>query len=115
VVEFDVSPKRTALLNIDVQNYFVQVAHEGDRVIERVNQLAQVCREAGILVIHTRHAFRPDGSNVGLLGEFVPLSGTARSTRIQSPRRCTPTLSSIRATLWLRSHGSERFTERTSK
>jgi ureidoacrylate peracid hydrolase len=72
VVEFDVSPERTALLNIDVQNYFVQAAYEGDRVIGRVNQLAHVCRDAGILVIHTRHAFRPDGSNVGLLGEFVP-------------------------------------------
>ena len=72
MVEFDVSPERTALLNIDVQNYFVQAAYEGDRVIGRVNQLAQVCRDAGILVIHTRHAFRPDGSNVGLLGAFVP-------------------------------------------
>jgi ureidoacrylate peracid hydrolase len=72
VVDFDVSPERTALLNIDVQNYFVQAAHEGNRVIERVNQLAQVCRDAGILVIHTRHVLRPDGSNVGLLGEFVP-------------------------------------------
>jgi ureidoacrylate peracid hydrolase len=72
VVEFDVSPERTALLNIDVQNYFVQGAYQGERVIGRVNELAGVCRDAGILVIHTRHAFRPDGSNVGLLGEFVP-------------------------------------------
>jgi ureidoacrylate peracid hydrolase len=72
VVEFDVSPERTALLNVDVQNYFVQAAYEGHRVIERVNQLADVCRASAILVIHTRHAFRPDGSNVALLGEFIP-------------------------------------------
>jgi nicotinamidase-related amidase len=55
VVEFDVSPERTELLNIDVQNQFVGAAHEGDRVIELVNQLAQVYRDAGILVVHTRH------------------------------------------------------------
>jgi ureidoacrylate peracid hydrolase len=72
VVEFALSPARTALLNIDVQNYFVEAAHEAGQVIDRVNQLARVCRDAGILVIHTRHVFRPDGSNVGLLGEFVP-------------------------------------------
>jgi ureidoacrylate peracid hydrolase len=72
VVDFDVFPARTAMLNIDVQNYFVEAAHEGSRVIEGVNRLAHVCRDTGILVIHTRHVFRPDGSNVGLLGEFVP-------------------------------------------
>ena len=72
MVEFDVSPEHAALLNIDVQNYFVEAAHEGPRTLDRVNQIARICRDAGILVIHTRHAFRPDGSNKGLLGEFVP-------------------------------------------
>jgi isochorismate hydrolase len=47
VVEFAVSPERTALLNVDVQNYFVQPAYEGDQLIGRVNQLAHVCLTQG--------------------------------------------------------------------
>jgi nicotinamidase-related amidase len=72
MVEFDVAPERTALLNIDMQNYFIDLAADGHMTLERVNHLTHVCRDAGILVIHTRHVLRPDGSNVGLLGEFVP-------------------------------------------
>jgi nicotinamidase-related amidase len=40
--------------------------------LARVNELAGVCREAGILVVHTRHVLRPDGSNLGVLGELMP-------------------------------------------
>ena len=31
-----------------------------------------ICRNAGILVIHTRHVVRPDHSNIGILGKLVP-------------------------------------------
>lgn len=40
--------------------------------MERVNQLAEACRRAGIFVVHTRGWMRPDGSNLGVMGEIVP-------------------------------------------
>jgi len=76
MVDFAVVPERTALINVDLQNCFVQgypiSAPDGPVVLERVNRLAAVCRAAGILVIHTSHVLRPDGSNTGVLGEMAP-------------------------------------------
>jgi ureidoacrylate peracid hydrolase len=68
-VDFPVVPERTALINVDLQNGFVDGAAEGRAIVDRVNRLAAVCREAGVLVIHTRHVLRPDGSNIGLLAQ----------------------------------------------
>jgi nicotinamidase-related amidase len=70
MADFEVVLERTALINVDMQNCFVDGATEGLVLLERINRLAVVCREAGILVIHTRHVLRPDGSNMGLLGEI---------------------------------------------
>jgi nicotinamidase-related amidase len=68
-VDFAVVPERTALINVDLQNCFVDGAPEGSATVERINRLAVACREAGVLVIHTRHVLRSDGSNMGLLAE----------------------------------------------
>lgn len=76
MVDFDVVPERTALLNIDLQNLFVEgyqaSAPSGLVTLGRINQLAAVCREAGVLVIHVSHVLRPDGSNMGVLGVLHP-------------------------------------------
>lgn len=76
MVDFAVVPERTALVNVDMQNCFVEgspiSAPDGLAVIDRINHLAAVCRAAGILVIHTSHVLRPDGSNMGVLGEIAP-------------------------------------------
>jgi ureidoacrylate peracid hydrolase len=76
MVDFAVVPERTALVNVDMQNCFVEgyplSAPDGLAVLGRINRLAVACREAGILVIHTGHVFRPDGSNIGVLGEINP-------------------------------------------
>ncbi len=76
MVDFALVPERTALVNVDMQNCFVQgspiAAPDGPIILERVNRFAAVCRRAGILVIHTRYVLRPDGSNMGLLGELAP-------------------------------------------
>jgi ureidoacrylate peracid hydrolase len=72
VVDFKLVPENTVLVNIDLQNCFVDNADSGLAVIDRINRLAEVCRTAGILVIHTRHVVRPDHSNIGLLGQLVP-------------------------------------------
>ncbi len=76
MVDFAILPERTALLNVDMQNCFVEgspvAAPDGLAVLERVNRLAAVCRAAGILVIHASIVLRPDGSNLGTLAEFSP-------------------------------------------
>jgi len=72
VIDFAVVPERMALVNIDMQNIFVEGAPDGLVTLDRINRLAAVCRESGILVIHARHVLRPDGSNMGVLAEVAP-------------------------------------------
>ena len=75
-MEFDLVPERTALMNIDLQDCFVRdspvYAPGGPAVVERLNRLSAACRQAGMAVIHTRLLLRPDGSDLGLLGETSP-------------------------------------------
>jgi len=77
MVDFTVIPERTALLNVDMQNCFVEgtpfSAPDGLAVQERINRVAAACRAAGILIIHTSHVLRTDASNVGVLGEIAPI------------------------------------------
>ena len=77
MVDFAVVPERTALVNVDMQNCFVQgspfSAPDGLVVLDRINRLAAACRAAGILVIHASHVLRTDGSNAGVLGEIAPI------------------------------------------
>jgi biuret amidohydrolase len=76
MVDFPVNPRKLALINVDLQNAFVEgtpvSAPDGPAVVARVNKLAAACRRAGVLVIHTAHVTRPDGSNVGVMGEIIP-------------------------------------------
>jgi ureidoacrylate peracid hydrolase len=76
VADFALVPARTALINVDMQNCFVEnsplASRDGLAVAGRVNRLAAACRAAGILVIHTRGWMRPDGSNLGVMAELVP-------------------------------------------
>ena len=85
MVDFDVVPHRTALINVDMQSCFVEgtpiAAPEGRAVLERINRVAAACRGAGILVIHTSNVFRADGSNLGILAEFDPIVKTGILTK----------------------------------
>jgi ureidoacrylate peracid hydrolase len=72
MVDFLVVPERTALINVDLQNVFVKGTPDGLQIVDRVNRVAAACRAAGILVIHTSHVLRPDGTNLGVLGEVAP-------------------------------------------
>jgi nicotinamidase-related amidase len=69
---------RTALLNVDMQNCFVEgypmSAPGGRALLDRINDLTAACRAAGVLVVHARHVLRPDGSNAGLLAEAPPVA-----------------------------------------
>lgn len=75
MVDFTVAPQRMALINVDMQNCFVEnsplAAPGGRALLDRVNRLTKACRDAGVLVIHTAHVVRPDGSNVGVMGEMI--------------------------------------------
>ncbi len=73
--DFLVDPKKMALVNVDMQVAFLgggpYSVPNAPVLIPTVNRLAQSCRESGIMVIHTRHVTRPDGSNVGTLGKLI--------------------------------------------
>ena len=57
--EFPVVPGKMALINVDLQNLFVEgyplSAPDGLELLDRINHLSNVCRNAGILVIHAMH------------------------------------------------------------
>ena len=68
-MDWNLVRERTALLNIDLQNCFVDSLDDPAPLLARINGLSASCRSAGILVIHTRHVVRADGSNLGVLSE----------------------------------------------
>ena len=74
--DFPVVPERMALINVDMQNCFVDgypvSAPDGLELQERINRLAAACRAARIAVVHCSHVVRPDGSNIGVMGELIP-------------------------------------------
>lgn len=76
MVDFPVNPRTLALLNVDLQNVFVEgfpvSAPDGPAIVARANRLSAVCRRAGALVVHTAHVTRADGSNAGVMGEIIP-------------------------------------------
>lgn len=76
MADFPLVPARAALINVDMQNCFVEgsplASPDGPALLQRVNGLADACRRAGILVVHTRGWMRRDGSDLGVMGELVP-------------------------------------------
>jgi len=69
-------PHRTAFIAVDLQNCFVAdspvAVPAGPLVLERVNRLAAVCREAGVLVVHTQFVLDPGGADLGVLAWTSP-------------------------------------------
>ena len=90
---FPIVPERTALINVDMQNCFVEgspfSAPDGLEVLDRINRVAESCRAAGIVVIHTKHVLRSDGSNIGVLGEIAPIVNQGVISKGRSRRICT--------------------------
>jgi nicotinamidase-related amidase len=74
--ESPLTPASTALINVDMQKCFVEdsplASPQGLELVERINRLAKVSRDAGMLVVHTRGWMRRDGSNLGVMRELVP-------------------------------------------
>ncbi len=76
MTDFSVIPGKIALVNVDMQNCFVEnspiAAPGGVEVLGRINRLIEACRANGVVIIHTAHVVRPDGSNIGVMGEIIP-------------------------------------------
>lgn len=75
MIDWPIDPAKTALINVDLQNVFVEgfefSATDGPDVIQRLNNLSAVCRAHGMKVIHTINELRADGSNRGVAAEVV--------------------------------------------
>lgn len=71
-----VDPKHSALLVIDLQNYFEQIVQP---VLGNIQNVIQFCRQKNIPVIFTQHGHADAASDGGVLGEWwgeVILYGT---------------------------------------
>ena len=73
MVDFPVTPSKMALLNIDMQSLSIDIATGGSDLLESINRLIRVCREKEMLIVHTAHVVRADGSNFGVMGEIAPI------------------------------------------
>tara|TARA_B100000686_G_C16645407_1_gene892498 strand:- start:536 stop:1153 length:618 start_codon:yes stop_codon:yes gene_type:complete len=75
-MSFPINPTKMALINVDMQNCFIENSHMaapgGLALLDRINKLIVFCRAAGVLIVHTAHVIRPDGSNIGIMEEILP-------------------------------------------
>lgn len=75
-IRFDIEPKKTALVIVDMQNCFVEnspfAAPGGVEVLNRLNKVIDHYRGKGAAIIHTRHVVRNDGSNIGVMATCLP-------------------------------------------
>ncbi len=77
MVRWELDPRRTALLVVDLQRLFVEgyppiSAPTGPTVVEAMDKLSDTCRQLGVPVIYTAHALRPDLANIGVLEQQFP-------------------------------------------
>lgn len=76
-VHFDIYPQKTALIVVDMQNGFLKPGAlleipRGRAMVPKLNKLISACREKGIRVIFLQQMHRQDGSDMGLMAEFIP-------------------------------------------
>ncbi len=87
MIDWPIDPTCTTLINVDLQNVFVEgfeiSATDGPEVVQRLNKLSRVCREHGMMVIHTINELRADGANRGIAADVVTayLQGTGTNRR----------------------------------
>jgi nicotinamidase-related amidase len=74
--DFRLDPRRTAFINVDLQNCFVEgtlLAPRNARgLLRRLNAFAARCRSRGVLVVHTAHVLREGLANAGVMPEYIP-------------------------------------------
>jgi ureidoacrylate peracid hydrolase len=76
MVTFEIEPRKTAVLVVDLQNCFIEnspiTIPSGYEVIAKLNTLSARYRIAGSTIVWIRHVVRPDHSDVGILGQTIP-------------------------------------------
>lgn len=75
MIDWQVTPRATALLNIDLQNMFVEgydhAPADGPQIVEKLNGLSAIARAAGVTIVHTAQEARADGANRGYCSDVV--------------------------------------------
>jgi ureidoacrylate peracid hydrolase len=77
MVEFEIEPRKSCLLIIDMTSAFLSpgapVEIPGGRsLIPKLKRLTDVCRDKGLPIVFTTHAYRKDGCDLGLHANFFP-------------------------------------------
>lgn len=89
MVTFEINPRKTALNVFDMHNQLVKpqvfdplapevpqivkpLAHIEKGLVPKVKRLIEHCRSKGIPLIYTYHAYRKDGSDMGIMAELIP-------------------------------------------
>ena len=77
-------PEKTALLVIDVQNYFTEpgapmVVPDGPEVVVQINKLVDYCRPHDIPIVWVQITHRKDGSDLGMIGKYWKNWGPPKS------------------------------------
>lgn len=72
--KYELAPRRTALLVVDMTNDFLEEGSiaalaRGRAIVPRIRQLADAAREASVAVIYFTVAWKPDGSDVGAMAD----------------------------------------------
>lgn len=70
-----IAVENSALLVIDMQKFFIgarvsSLLEPGDAILPNVKRLVDHYHEKGSPVVYTRHVHKPDGSDLGILGEW---------------------------------------------
>ena len=93
MADFPLVPTRTALINVDMQDCFVEgsplSSPDGLVVVQRINQLAQACRRRGDPRRPHQGLDRPDGSNLGMWASSSRRSSSRSTPRTLRPPNCT--------------------------
>ncbi|MBN2983074.1 MULTISPECIES: isochorismatase family protein [Cohnella] len=76
-VKWDIDPKRTAVIVVDMQNVFCKpdgalYVPRAEGIIGNVKRLTTTARSAGMPVIYLRHIVRGDGSDSGRMKDMYP-------------------------------------------
>ena len=85
-VRFEIQPKSTALIIVDMQNDFLlsnspACTPDGVSIIPNIRKLSDCCRSMGVHVIYIVHVLRRDGSDEGIMGVLANARG-GRAERI---------------------------------
>ena len=95
-MELNLDPRRTALVNVDMQGCFVEgsplSSPEGPALVARINELARACREAGASSSTPGAGCGPTGRTSAASRSSCRRSSSTSTPRALRPPNCTTSL-----------------------